>query len=223
MNKSDFEDKLPSSFIGKEVIIVTVVIFSALSFTLGFFVGKSTVNKSPAPAAQITEIPPSLQKQEPLSEQPVAHEETSQHTLSATEQSQKNTQAEQQNSDVLIRGKDIKSVKEISKKPLNEQAMQDKESGSSHEPSAKSKITKKTIIYTVQLGAFKNVSEAENFRNEYDKKGYRTYTVISENKKREKIYKIRTGEFNEKKDAEIFSLKLKKTEGVNSFVAFKSE
>lgn len=218
MNKNDFEDKSPPSFIGKEVIIVTVVIFSALSFTLGFFVGKSTVNKSPAPPAQIMEITPSLQKQEPVSAQPVTHEEIPQNVVFATEQSQKNIQAEQQNSDVLTKGKSIEPVKEISKKPLNEKAIRDKESGSS-----KSKITKKAIIYTVQLGAFKNASEAENFRNEYNKKGYRTYTVISENKKREKIYKIRTGEFTEKKDAEILSLKLKKSEGVNSFVAFKSE
>ncbi len=42
MSDADFhKDRSSSQLLGKEFIIVVVVIFSALSFTLGYFVGKS--------------------------------------------------------------------------------------------------------------------------------------------------------------------------------------
>jgi cell division septation protein DedD len=53
-------------------------------------------------------------------------------------------------------------------------------------------------------------------------KGYRTYIDISTNgKKHEKIYKIRTGEFKDRKEAELLAVKLKNTEGLKTFVTPK--
>lgn len=60
-------------------------------------------------------------------------------------------------------------------------------------------------------------------KTKLEKKGYKTYITLSTNKKKhEKIYKIRTGEFDDKKEAEMLALKLKKTEGLNAFVTSRN-
>jgi cell division septation protein DedD len=78
-------------------------------------------------------------------------------------------------------------------------------------------------VYTVQLGALKNAEEARQLRAKYAKKGYKTFIAVSRSKGKVKIYKVRTGEFTEKKDAEILALRLKKNEGLSAFVTVKND
>ena len=48
MNNPDFHKERSSlQLLGKEFMIVVVVLFSALSFTLGYFVGKSGIDGNP--------------------------------------------------------------------------------------------------------------------------------------------------------------------------------
>ena len=67
MNDADFhKDRSSLQLLGKEFIIVVVVIFSALSFTLGYFVGKSgTDRKTGKSFAGYRRLSPMPQKQEP--------------------------------------------------------------------------------------------------------------------------------------------------------------
>jgi hypothetical protein len=46
---------------------------------------------------------------------------------------------------------------------------------------------------------------------------------VVKDKNDNKIYKVKTGEFPDKKDADVLALKLKKTEGLHTFVTTKSE
>jgi cell division septation protein DedD len=85
------------------------------------------------------------------------------------------------------------------------------------------KPVKRDIIYSVQVGALKNKAEAESLMSRLGKKGYKTYMTIAKGKKQEKIYKVKTGEFREKKSAEVLAVKLKKTEGLKTYVTTKSE
>lgn len=199
MNRDDFEDSSSLYILGKEFIIVIVVISSALSFTLGYYVGKSSENKKAEFVSEMSEITPLPQEQEPLSIVSAVLEEIPQDYEQPIEQSREYKQTDKEKS---VLSKTIKARQRI-KKPI--------------------KQTGQKIIYTVQMAAFKNAVEAENFKAKYDKKGYMTYIVISKNKRNEKIHKIRTGEFKGRKDAEILSLKLKKTEGLNTFVTFKGK
>ncbi len=193
MNYSDYNKTRSSLYIlGKEFIIVVVVIFSALSFTLGYFVGKSGKDEKSEPFAEMTEITPSPQEKEILPEQPSTPEEIPQSAM----QSKEYLKTEPQRTISPKKAKNPKT--NLLQKGIE-------------------------IIYTVQLGAFKNASDAENFKVKYENKGYKTYITVSQNMRNEKIYKIRTGEFKDRKDAEILSLKLKKSEGLNSFVTYKNK
>lgn len=246
MNDSDFEDKSTAYMIGKEFFIVIVVVFSALSFTLGYFVGKNSADKKTESGQQMSEVTPSTQKQEVPPVKPEAHEEITRDYNQTTEKTEDTKQQEQQPSPSAEKkdtvpagekGKKIDTPKaDILKQPQPQQnktapAKQKNVTASpvSGETKTEGKHTENIkpspgeIIYTVQLGALKNAAEAENFKTKFDKKGYKTYITISTNRMNEKIYKIRAGEFKEKKDAEILSLKLKKTEGLNTFVTFKND
>jgi len=78
-------------------------------------------------------------------------------------------------------------------------------------------------VYTLQLGAFKSSAEAESIKKKYAKKGLKPYITTSTNRQKEKIYKVKTGEFKDRKNAEILSLKLNKTEQLKTFVTLKNE
>jgi cell division septation protein DedD len=79
------------------------------------------------------------------------------------------------------------------------------------------------IMYTVQVGAFKDAPEAESLKVRLDKKGFKAYVIPSESKREGRLYKVQVGEFATKKEAEILSLKIKKTVGLQAFVTFKKE
>jgi len=79
------------------------------------------------------------------------------------------------------------------------------------------------IVYTVQVGAFKDAPDAESLKVKLDKKGFKAFVLSTESNRGEKLYKVWVGEFATKKEAEILSLKIKKTEGLQAFVTFKKE
>src|SRR4030043_1522187 len=74
------------------------------------------------------------------------------------------------------------------------------------------------IVYTVQVGAFKDTPDAESLKVKLDKKGFKAYVIVSKSKKDERLYRVWVGEFATRKEAEILALKIKKTEGLKAFV-----
>lgn len=79
------------------------------------------------------------------------------------------------------------------------------------------KSVETSLAYTVQAGAFKKQSEADYLRRILESKGYEVQVTESVSKGAT-VYKVLTGNFNNKKDAVILALKLKNTEGINAFV-----
>ncbi len=77
--------------------------------------------------------------------------------------------------------------------------------------------------YTVQIGAFKKQEEAEALRNTMSKKGYKVSVFASRTKKQETLYKVTVGEYATRREAEILSVKLRSTEGLPSFVTFVAQ
>jgi cell division septation protein DedD len=76
-------------------------------------------------------------------------------------------------------------------------------------------------VYTVQVGAFKNRKDADALTANLEGKGLKARRQ-KVGKKDKALYKVTVGEFSEKKEAEVLALKLKKTEGLKTFVTPKN-
>ncbi len=73
-----------------------------------------------------------------------------------------------------------------------------------------------TPTFTVQVGAFENISYARSLKMRLNRKGYHTY--ILHTKKKGDLYKVCIGRFNDRKKAKVLAEKIKKTEGYQTFV-----
>ena len=236
MKNGDFHKNSSSlQLLGKEFIIVIVVIFSAVSFTLGYFVGKSGMDngqKNLPQAAEVTPVQQSpVQAALPLPESTLA----SGITAGSGEAAAEHGQPQQKESLVIVEAKhpepsknaepakEIPKVRIVAKQAVKETNEKPAAKGSEVSQQSKNSGDKKEPAYTVQLGAFKSSSDTTSFRKKYAKKGIKTFVVTSANKKKEKIYKVRTGEFRDRKDAEVLSLKLNKTENLKTFVTLKTD
>jgi cell division septation protein DedD len=77
-------------------------------------------------------------------------------------------------------------------------------------------------VYTVQAAAFKLQKDADALKQSLENKGYKVFIKKEPNPKGVVLYKVRVGEFGQKKDASVFALKLKKTDGLNAFAVIKN-
>ena len=223
-------------------MIVMVVIFSALSFTLGYFVGKSGVDKKAENPSQAAEMIPIPQKQETAAlpqPQNVSVAENK-NTPQAEETPKEPVQSRQKEPVVIVEAKKPEPVnadrtakekpalqhvaqpatQQLPKEPLKEPGKKPEAKDSS--ASEDSRMLDEPV-YTVQLAAFKSASEAKNFSKKHAKKGLKTYITTSTGKNKVKIYKVKSGEFRDRKSADVMSLKLNKTAKLKTFVTLKSE
>ena len=212
MNDDEFAERPSAFMLGKEFIIVLVIVFSGLSFTLGYFVGKSGDRKA-QPALQPVESPDLSQKQELPPAPP---------SLAAAP-------APEQTQAVLppIKEPDMK-IMPATEKPAQQKSAQSQVTAPAQETSVQkvepaAAKESNSAIYSVQIGAFKNIADAKNLKAKFDRKGYKSFISESRNKKAQKIFKVKTGEFSEKREAEVFALKLKKTEGLQTYVTTRAE
>lgn len=213
---------------GKGIIIGVVVIFTALSFTLGYFVGKYS-----APVRE-AEVPLARVDRSPAADEPPAHsgppEEgavsaplrtPSPQTIVQEEAVQSGPSGVSAPATSPAGNTPAKSPKPaVREVPASREV---KQTGLEPAPGMKQKpAPERPVLYTVQIGAFKGQAEAEQVKEKFDKKGFKTYITVAKSSAG-KVYKVRTGEFAERKDAEVLSLKLKKTEGLTAFVTFRNE
>ncbi len=74
------------------------------------------------------------------------------------------------------------------------------------------------IIFTVQVGAFRNASYAKALVKRLDEKGYKAYITYSVSKEDKRLHKVRIGKFSNREKANSLSEKIKKAEGLDTFV-----
>jgi cell division protein FtsN len=234
MKRGTFKENPSVFFIGRGFIIIAILIVSSLSFTLGYFVGKSTHQSVGSQAFFIPAQQDNTEKKSILNEEKEAvvqqsgETEQSQQTLE-TQQSQKISQTREtqenrktsENNSSLPLGKDEKTGFSKETKNIQEPLNVGKADKPKMVPDTKQ--TGRTRTYTVQAGAFKHISEAESLKAKLDEKGYKTYMIQSKTKRHQKLYKVMIGEFVTRKEADALSAKIKKSEGLKTFVRIKPE
>jgi len=217
--------------LGKEFMIVVVVVFSALSFTLGYFVGKSGTDGGTANLSRAQEIVPLPQKQEPAV-LPLAQDiPVPENALLDEEKDKEHLQPQRDEVPAVVETKEAGPAKSLQpgKEKTRAQAASKQVSEEAHQKAVVKKNSadresKKPDgpVYTVQIGAFKSSGEAESCRKKLAKNKLKTYVITATNSKKEKIFKVRTGEFSDRKSAEVLALKLSKTEKLKTFVTIKN-
>lgn len=206
MKYGSFKGKHKEQTSSSNLIIVVVVFTTALSFTLGYFVGKAGNEKQPQ--SQIIAI----QQQEPA----VAVQEQS---IQGNEQTASDSQTQ------AVEGKPAQDkelhVQTVTVVKENNYPLPSPKSIQNSEPEKK---TQKAVLYTVQIGAFKNPKDAEALKHKLENKGYKAYIIKkSLPAKNVRLFKVRAGEFINRQEADALALKLKTAEGLKAFVTFKDE
>ncbi len=75
-------------------------------------------------------------------------------------------------------------------------------------------------VYTIQVGAFKKIRDAERLKKRLDKKGYNSY-IVTVKLKTGKLYKVRADRYDTKSEAEANAAEIKKLKGLDAFVLVK--
>ncbi len=200
MKRTEIKEMSSVFYIGKWIVIIAILITSSLSFTLGYFVGKSF---QPPVVNQTTVIP--VQES---AEQKNIESEKKEALVRQPEQTQKPQETQQ-----TVKAQQAQETKKTQITKETKQTTETKET----------KKTLKTRKYTVQTGAFKDISDANTLKSRLDKKGYKTYIAPTETKTHKKLYKVMVGDFVTRKEAEVLSIKIKKADGLKTFVTFKTE
>ena len=200
MKRTEIKETSSVFYIGKWIVIIAILITSSLSFTLGYFVGKSF---QPPVVNQTTVIP--VQES---AEQKNIESEKKEALVQQPEQIQKPQETQE-----TVKAQQAQETKKTQITKETKQTTETKET----------KKTLKTKRYTVQTGAFKDVSDANALKSRLDKKGYKTYIAPTETKTHKKLYKVMVGDFVTRKEAEVLSIKIKKAEGLKTFVTFKTD
>ncbi len=228
MNGGNVNERGPMQRAGKEFVIVMVILFSSLSFTLGFFVGKKSGRNDAGGTPQSVALP----------------EASGQAPQNATAQDMPPAAVEVMPSRDMTRDRPTGEDVQIPPPAGPAAAMKTGTDGKARQvPDAAAKgpaeeIKKgKTVLsetrrtdpakggaeFSVQLGALKNSAEAKRLKNKYAGEGYSTYITVVSGKNKEKIYKVKAGKFRERKDAELLSVKLKKNGAIHAFVTGRNE
>ncbi len=234
MNDSAYPGK-PSGFVlGKEVIIVIVIVFSGMSFTLGFFVGKNSITPVWQPALQAVEsstdlssskASPGVILQEPVQTEPSAREPLQSaaiEPLNSRDASGSGTTSAPSKADPQVKPKEVPKAGASQKRQTSVPATAASGNRAPIDEAA-AEHTEQNTCFTVQIGAFQSPADARNLKALFDKKGFKTYIVATKDTKGRMVYKVRTGEYSEKKDAEVLALKLRKTEGLNTYVTARTK
>ena len=216
---------------GRGLVIALVTVFSGLSLTLGFFVGRSTVSEKaampqPVETSQVQEKSPVQPLQQPaqapepqqtIQAQPAPPAE-SPDMRPKTEPAAitPKTGPEQQKPEPKNTAKQpapapvVKTAREIPERTTAKTEAPQETGG-------------KNPSYTVQLGAFKNPADARQLKAKIEKKGYKVFISADKDSKGHKVYKVRTGDYKDKKEAEVHAIKLRKADDIKTFVTTKAD
>jgi cell division septation protein DedD len=110
----------------------------------------------------------------------------------------------------------------LSNQDKGARSISDPEGTEKNTPTQSADSSNKKVVYTIQAAAFKHQKDAYALRQTLEAKGYKVSVKKETNPKGVVLFKVRVGEFEQKKDASVFALKLKRTDGLNAFAVRKN-
>lgn len=81
----------------------------------------------------------------------------------------------------------------------------------------KGPVPKYNTTFTVQVGAFSTIANAEELKRKFEKEGY-TSNIFTKSQNKQKLHKVWVGEFQTVEDARRFSVEVKKKFGLDAIV-----
>lgn len=232
MKRSDFKKQSAVFYIGKGIVVASLVATASIGFTLGFFVGKyaqrghtpptdlSSTTATGQPSAIATEQASTAENigttGQPV---PAAPDQMGQSDVDGKYQAlhydSKSISSEMKEKNLPLSPPKVTepSASEKVTRHLTKETVRSREStNTTKEPSARR--------YTVQVGAFKNTEEAEALKSRLNGKGYRAFVVESRTKNHGLLHKVMVGTYPTRKEAEVVSIKIRNAEGLRAFVTF---
>jgi hypothetical protein len=185
----------------REKSIVIGITISGISiiglslFMLNYFVWKGPTNKIP----ESKPLKTPLQREEPIEEiQPKIPLPFKEPVLTETFTEQIQSQTLAPHEEVISQSEERKPIENKKDKLLQ------------HTKPSKT-------IFTIQVGAFSDFSNAKSLKAMLNKKGYNAFVTFP-SRKEGRLYKVSIGKFNDRKKAESLCEKIKKTEGFQAFI-----
>jgi cell division protein FtsN len=212
---------------GKAVLMLITVAAATAGFSLGYFVGKS-VSPSPDPSMlkqpagnDLASVPATPNPLSGLKDEASSSPMPQMHP-SPPEGSQASVPPSRGGAAPFTA--DLRNEEKISAKGQKTAMTEKKDTPAPGEHSALPAGVPnpdKAMMYTVQAAAFKHQKDADALRHILVDKGYNVTTRKEPDPKGTVLFKVWVGEFEQKKDASVFALKLRKTDGLNAFVVVK--
>ncbi|MEK6672307.1 MAG: SPOR domain-containing protein [Nitrospirota bacterium] len=217
------EDRKIGGISGRAIFAVVAVTILIGGFVFGYFVGKKIPPSYVAPS----ETKKQTQKPKETAQRYSTEEdaETSQSMRrkgSVSTPSEEEPVEEEQPASVPKKKKAVTS-KQTVRKETKSSGTKYTEKAKPDQPTQKETEAQGAAseTFTVQVGAFKNQKEAEKLALRLEDKGYRALVkkVTTNNIL---LHKVTVGEFVKRKDAEVFALKFRVTEGLDAFVTVRN-
>jgi cell division septation protein DedD len=228
MKQADLKEKSSLLVIGKGIIVLVLTAIASLSFLLGFYVGN--IGRPPEPSqppfaaeqGNTEANTPVSQDQQALPQQDEPLHQTGESQTPPDADALKPIQAVSDTHRAL-QLQTPQQPGEPEKSDLNsrDRKNQAPPAAAEQKKTEEAHGNDKAKKYTVQVGAFRNTSDAGAFRAKLDKKGYKTFLIELKAKNIEPIYKVTVGTFSTRNEAELFAARMKKSEALKAFVTLR--
>ncbi len=180
---------------GRTIALVILVLATSISFALGLFAGRSTAPTRTV--ANVVKVP--ANRPAPLpSPAPVPAKEVCEETA-------------------MVIVDDPLEVRTTAR-PTPPKRMKKASSMTPKAAPAPAPKPADNSRYSVQVGAFESLVDAEKVRKKFKAKGYDSFVLRTAETGEKAVFKVRIGEFIDSDAARLLAVKLKSIEGIAAFV-----
>lgn len=215
-------DGTPSMLKKASLFLATLLLLMVVSFFVGVYLGADNIKEQPSVPSSVAPITPPADKRLATNDKPIPETRR----LPTAETRRLDNAETRRLDDVASKPEpkqpEPKPAAPGGKKTAPEaQAAPQKSVSEPQKPAADAKKAapgKASGAYYVQVGAFKNLREAEHTVDKLRKKGFDAYMIEPGHADKSPMYKVRVGKYANKPDADAAAEKLRKNEAVQAFV-----